>query len=189
MQRIRRLFAAASEQFDAMSTRDRWLAVALVFLVAGAVVGAITWAVFNALEDQASRVRAAKENYLEAQELADRYTVLRGKLDVAEAQVAQFRASQINTYISKWAAEAGLSTNLKGIREGGSRSVGAFTERSYRVEIDQAELEGITKFLYALESSTNPMRVRSATFKVQSRRDARPLDLDLEIVAFTQEEG
>ncbi|MCB9665920.1 MAG: type II secretion system protein M [Alphaproteobacteria bacterium] len=188
-ERIRAGRTYLSEQFEAMPPRDRWLAVALAGMVALVLVGGVTYVIKTAQDERASQVTAAKENLRDVQGMAEDYALLTARLEAAEARMGQFRAGQINTYISQWAAQAGLSTNLQGIREGSTRVVGGFRERTYTVEINDGELGGLVRFLYALETSPYPIRVHNASFKAQDRRDARPIDLDLELRAYTKEEG
>lgn len=189
IERIRSRLAGLGEQFEAMPSRDRWLAVSLAGIVALVAVVGVTWSVKRAQDERASQVTTAKENLRDAQAFAEDYALLSARLEAAEARMGQFRPSQINTYISQWATQAGLSTNLQGIREGGTRTVGGFRERTYTVEINDAELGGLVRFLYALETAPYPIRVRNASFKAQDRRDTRPIDLDLEVLAYTKEEG
>jgi type II secretory pathway component PulM len=189
MDRIRELRARLSEQLEALSTRDRNLFTGLVLGVATVFVGLVTWSLLGVLDDRASRVRTAKDNLNTAQELATEHAILAAKVAAAEARMGEFRPTQVNTYVESWASEAGVLAGLKEVRETSSQTVGTFRERDYRVDIQGIPLDGVVRFLYRVETSPYPIKVRAARFKVRDPRRERTLDLDLELSTFSKEEG
>ncbi len=177
------------EAIEDLSVRDRRIALVLVALVVLFVVGGTTWGLQSVLADRAQRVRLAKEDLIEAQDLADEYEGLALRLGDVDARMQQFKAGQMNTYLEGWAGTAGIGSSLKGSRETGSDTVGDYRKREYRVEIQDASLDGIVKFVHAIETSTHPIKVRSARFKSKRRKDETVLDLQLDLVTFAREEG
>lgn len=189
MNRLTALLDRIVETIEDLSPRDRRIALALVGIVVVLFVGGITWGLQGVLSDRASRVRVAKEHLVEAQDLAAEYEGLALRLGDVEARMGQFKPSQINTYVEGWAGAAGVLPMLKEVRETGAETVGDYRKRDYRVEIQEAPLEGLVRFLHAVETSPYPIKVRSAHLKARSRKDERPLDLQLELVTFAKEEG
>ncbi|MCB9680367.1 MAG: hypothetical protein H6733_02770 [Alphaproteobacteria bacterium] len=189
MDRIRHLQARAVEIYEALGSRER-LQLAIVLLLFGTLfVGLITWQLRTTINDRASRVRSAKENLVQAQEMAAEYSVLQARLQAAEARMGQFKPSQMNTYLERWATGAGVQPNMRIQPIGEPSVVGSFKEQSVRVQLDDVLLEGLVDFLYAVETSPYPIRVRTAKFKATEKRDERFIDLDMELVAYTKEEG
>jgi len=67
--------------------------------------------------------------------------------------------------------------------------VGLYKERTYRVNVQRAELSGVVKFLLKIENSKYPIRIKNSTFRAVDAREARFLDLSLELVTFAKEGG
>lgn len=188
MSRFSALQARLQEQLEAMSARDRTLALILVCVVAVFGVFGVTWGLHGVLEDVASRVRLAKDNLGEAEKLAGEYEALQAKLQAAEARMGEFKPAQMNTYIETWANNAGVGTGIRKVDETGTETVGDFKERTYRVDLQRADLDGVVKFLYAIETSPYPIKVRNAQFSVVDVKDERFIDLGLELVAYSKED-
>lgn len=188
MDRITALLDRVVETLEDLSPRDRRLALVLLALLALFVVGSVTWGLQGVLGDRASRVREAKEHLVEAQDLASEYEALRLRLGNVEERMSQFKAGQMYTYVEGWAGQAGVAQRLE-VRETGSEVVGDYKKREYRVAIQEAPLDGLVRFLHAVETSPYPIQVRTAKLKARSRRDERPVDLELELVTFSKEEG
>jgi hypothetical protein len=188
MEQLNAFFANISEQFEAMSTRDRNLATGFIAGVAVLVVGLITWQLQSTIVDRASRVILAKENLMTVQELAQTYEGVQQRLASAEARMGTFQPDSMSTYLDGWASEAGVQ--LKNVQETDAKVVGAFRERDFRVEVQRGELDGIVKFLHAIETSPYTIKVRSANFKVRdSKKEGRSIDLDLDLIAFSKEKS
>jgi hypothetical protein len=188
IENLRELPARFQEQLETMSPRDRMLALVLVCGVALSFVGGVTWFLHGILEDKASRVRTAKENLAQVEEMGAQYTTLRAKIDAAEKRMGEFRSGQVNTYLENWANQTGVGTGLRQVKPGETQSVGDYKESEYRVDVQQADLDGIIKFLYAIETSPYPIRVKAAQFSVTGGNN-RFIDLGLELLTYEKEGG
>lgn len=189
MERLRAFFANVREQFEAMTPRDRTLATVLVAAVTLLVAGGITWTLKGILNDLAANVIQAKSDLSHAQEMSGEYGVVSAKLKAAEARMGQFHANQINTYLEDWAKAANMLPMLKEVKELGTETQGRYRERDYHVEIDNAELGAIVEFLFAVETSPYPIRVKSAKFRADGAGDSRTLDVGLDLVTYDKPEG
>jgi hypothetical protein len=187
-ERLKAIRAQIQDQYEALSARDQRLALALVLGLALAVVGVFTWTLHGVIEDKASRVRASKESLAMVMELSVEHGQLAAKIAAAEARMGQFRASQVNTYLETWATLAGVNEGLR-VQEIASDVVGDYKERTYRVNVQKAELDGVVRFLYAIETSPYPIRIQTSTIRVVDTRDNRVLDLGLELVAYSKDRG
>lgn len=187
MDRIQQLREAFREQLEAMSPRDRNLLVGLIAGIALLVVGLITWNLKSVIQDQASRVVVAKENLALAQDLAQDYADLEARILAAEARMGEYNPQAVATYLETWARSAGVDAGFK-IDKTSASTVGAYKEQGYRVDVQRSSLPGILSFLYAIETSPYPIRVRSSRFKVIDTKDDRFIDLGLELVAYSKEE-
>lgn len=189
IERFEELRERLQEQYEALSPRDQLLALGLVSGLALVLAAMFTFSLHNVVVDKASRVRAAKDNLEIALDMAVEHGVLSGKIAAAEARMQTFRPSQVNTYLETWANNAGVLSGLKKVQETGTDAVGNYKERSYQVDVQRAELEGLVRFLYAIETSPYPVRVKQASFHVVESRDERLLDLNLELVTYAKDGG
>lgn len=191
--RIRATLASLREQIDTLSPRDRMLATGLIAVVALAFAGLVVWGARGLVEDAVSRLEVAHARLDEVRGDVATQRVLAARLAAAEERMAQFKPSQMNTYVEGWATASGVLAQLKEVRETGTEVVGGYRERAYRVELDDADLPGVVKFLYAIETAPFPAKVRNATFNARDdrRNETRVIDLELEVVtyAIAEEEG
>ena len=187
-ERLQHLRDQIEEQYEALSARDQALALALVVGVALVAALGFSWFLHGIIEDRGSRVRSAKADLTEAMELAVEHQRLQAKISAAESQMGEFRPSHVNTYLEGWADEAGVGAGLR-VQEVGSEVVGLYKERTYRVNVQRAELSGVVKFLLKIENSKYPIRIKNSTFRAVDAREARFLDLSLELVTFAKEGG
>lgn len=175
------------EAIEDLSQRDRRIALILLSLVTLVLLGGVTWGLQSVLADRASRVVAVKDHLIEAQDLGAEYEQLAARLGDVEARMGQFKPTQVNTYLEGWANASGVV--IKEVRDVGAEEVGGYRKRDYRVEIMDAELSALVKFVHAIETSPYPIQVRTARFKAKDRKEGRPLDLQLELVTFSRGEG
>lgn len=191
MDRFRAWLTGATEQFDAMRPRDRWLATGLVSSLALVLAGAVVFGAYSLVQDARSRLDIAKERLLDVTELAAEQEVLAARLQAVEARMDRFNPSQVATYVESWATQAGVKPQLKEVRETSSATVGEYRERDYRIELDDADLTNVIRFLYAMETAPFPVRVRTASFK--SRKDRRAesmvIDLSVDLVTYSRDNG
>ncbi|MGC6494242.1 MAG: hypothetical protein ACON5B_15520 [Myxococcota bacterium] len=185
MDRIRTVLANLREQVDAMSPRDRSLFAGLVALLGLVLVGLFTWSLQSVIDDRASRVVLAKENLGDVQAMAVDLVGLDAKLKVAEAKMSNFKPQLIPTHLEEWAKRA--SVPLKRSEETGSQVQGQYRELMYTVEVEDASLEGLVKFLYAIETSEFPIEVDTVEFDAKTVRQERSMSLHLELRAYSKE--
>ncbi len=188
MDRLKTLQAALIEQLEAMSTQDRNLLTGLICVVALIFAGVVTYTLQGVITSRAASVIEAKESLVLTQQMAQEYASLRDRIEAAEARMATFRPTQVSTYVETWATTAGVAEGLKEVRETGNQAVGAYRERDYKVDLQRQDLDGVVKFLYAIETSQYPVEIRSAKFRVMQTRDDRFIDLGLELVTYSKEE-
>lgn len=189
MERLRAFMENVRDQFEAMTPRDRTLATALVVTLTLLFSGGVTWYLKGILNDLAANVIAAKADLAHTQEMSGEYSVVAAKLKAAEARMGAFHANQINTYLEDWAKGAGMLPMLKEVKELGTETQGRYRERDYHVEIDNAELGAIVEFLFAVETSPYPIRVKSAKFRADGVGDSRKMDVGLDLVTYDKPEG
>lgn len=189
MNRIRAFLVYARDQVEAMTPRDRTLFTGFAVTVTLLLAGGLTWYLKGTLNDLVASVKSAKTDLVATQEMSGEFAVVSAKLKAAETRMGQFRSNQINTYLEDWAKAANMLPMLKEVKELGTETQGRYRERDYHVEIDNVELGAIVEFLFAVETSPYPIRVKSAKFRADGSRDARLLDVGLDLVTYDKPEG
>lgn len=189
MDRLRAFLDNLRDQFEAMTPRDRTLATALVATITLGFAGGVTWYLKGVLNDLAASVISAKADLAHTQEMSGEYSVVAAKLKAAETRMGAFHSNQVRTYLEDWAKGVGMLPQLKEVKEVGTETQGSYRQRDYHVEIDNAELGSIVEFLYSVETSPYPIRVKAAKFRADGVGDSRTLDVGLDLITFDKPEG
>ena len=182
-------YQSAIEQLDAMSSRDRNLLTGLVVFSGLMLVGVLTWTLLGSLDNQASRVREAKQSLLDIQYMKGEYYSSKAQIDAAEARMVQYGGDAVSAFVEQIAIQEGVSDGLVKVPETGRETIGRFRQTAYKIELKRVSLEGALGFLYSLETSGRPLRVKSAAFKTVSVKRERMIDMNLELLTYTFEES
>jgi hypothetical protein len=188
MDRIRHFGASLRAQFESMGQRERRIALAFLALVVVLFTVMTTVALRRVVADEASRVRVARDSLVEVQAMTTELQSLQQRIEVAEQRMGAFHANQMNTYLEGWAKRAGVVDTLS-VKPGQATEAGTFQSVPYQVSIAKADLGSLLEFLYAMETSPYPIRVRTARVRAEGRPEARTLRADFEVVAYSKEQG
>ncbi len=185
MEALTARFQPLLDQWEGLSTRDRNLLTGLGVFFALMFAGFVAWSLLGTLDDQASRVRTAKENLLMIQEMKGEYVAQMQRIQTAEAQMKQYGDQAVSAFVEQIATQEGVGEGLEKVPETGKETIGQFRQTSYKVELKRVPLEGALGFLYSLETSDFPIRVKSATFRTTLVKREKFVDLNLELQAYS----
>jgi len=189
MEERRTALQALVDQFDAMSSRDRNLLTGLAMFMAVVVVGLITWILLGMLDNEAARVREAKENLAVIQILKEDYLVEASRIDAAEAKLKEYGDQAVSAFVEQIALREGVAEGLTAVPEVSREVVGSIRTTGYKMELKRVSLQGAVGFLHSLETSEFPIRVKSASFKTVMVRREKLIDMNLELLAYSFEGG
>lgn len=177
------IYATVVDQLDNLSTRDRTLLTGMGMVLLVVIVGFITMSLRSTIDDQASRVRTAKDNLVMVQELAQDYATAQAAVTAAEARLKSYEERSLRAFVEQIAMQAGVNDSLRAVDKVSSEVVGNFQQSEYKVELKQVELEDALKFVYGLETSEYPLQVKAARFRTSLLKREKVIDLNLEVIA------
>lgn len=177
--------AVVERQLEALSPRDRKLLVGLVLFGLVLGTGGFWYLLHHALEDKASRVRAAKETYAKVEALEAEYREADARFVAQKDRLDEYAKQPVTAWIEDLANKHELGGAFSGVSQKGSEEVGDITQVRYGVEIKRAPQEVLYRFLHDLETSGFPARVETASFKVATVKKEKVMDMSLEIVVLS----
>lgn len=181
--------AAVERQLELLSPRDRMLLVGLVLFVTALLVGGYWYLLYGMLERKAEEVREANETLVMVQELKVELDQHRARFEAQEERIKSNSTRPVTAWVEELAKRHSLSDQLRKVDALSTEPLSDTMERkAYKVEINRAPQEELYRFLYDLETSPFPASVSEATFRVVRSREAKLLDLtlNLEVLKFTE---
>lgn len=167
-----------------MSPRDRKLFGGLVVAMLLFVVGGMGWVAKGFLADLRARVDEHERSLAMIEGLADDYRKDSDDIGKIEEQLRKSGNQELSSFVEKAAGKIGIGENLKGVRERTAKTEGNLEEKSYNVDLDKVSLEQLTNFLYEIEATGYPLRIRSTRVRASGPPGSRVLTVTLELSAF-----
>lgn len=178
------LMASLEASFDGLSARDRKLFIALVAFFALVLVGGGAFFMrnkLNALQAQVDSRRAAL-NAIRAQQ--SEYTEARARLDEIEEELKKHEGTPVSSFVERAASSAQIRDNLSGIKESGTQQIGNLQQLQHRIELSRVELPKLLDFLYELEGTGYPLRIKDASIKVVRVSGANMMNVSLDVASY-----
>ncbi len=172
-----------------MSPRDRTLFLGLLVLGYLGAVGMTVWLTNTAVGDARSRVDAKEVALSRLQLLEAQYLENAGTVEQIENLLRENANQDFQAYVEKAAQKAGISGNLKAVREKGMTQDGTLQVKTFNVEVDKVSLQQLTDFLYAVEAGGFPLRINTSRIKASGQPAAKLVTATLEIHAYRLEEA
>lgn len=172
-----------------MSPRDRTLFLGLLVLGYAGAIGMTLWLTNTAVGDARSRVDAREVALSRLQLLEAQYLENAGTVEQIEALLRENANQDFQAYVEKAAQKAGISGNLKAVREKGMTQDGTLQVKTFNVEVDKVTLQQLTDFLYAVEAGGFPLRINTSRIKASGQPAAKLVTASLEIHAYRLEES
>ncbi|MFZ5481021.1 MAG: hypothetical protein ACOZNI_29940 [Myxococcota bacterium] len=172
------------EAVATMSARDRRLLVGLVIFVMTAMLGGTWWFARTLLGDVRSRIDDREHTLSLLEGLADDEKSNAAQVQRIEEELRRNAGQDLPAFVEKSAEKVGIKANLQSQREKEVSTRGNLEEKTYAVELQKVPVQGLTDFLYEIESGGYPLRVRSMKTKTVTVSGAKVLNVTLEISAF-----
>lgn len=187
--RLAPLADRARDQLASMSARDRRLLLGLGILGLLTVVFGGIFLMKGSLEAREGRVADRQETLRRVQLLAGEYATARAQAEKIEAKVAEHADTDLSAYLEQVAQRTNVSDRLDSVRQKSTTDDGDLQETTYAVSLSKLMQEELATFLYEMESSGYPLRVRTMTVKSRKRAEEVTLNVDLDISAYQLSTG
>lgn len=182
--RIRAILDRGQDILADMAPRDRALLLGLSGLALLVVLGGSAWWMRSTVSDLQARIED-REATLAAVQLAQaQYEAAAVEAGEIETQLKKYAGTDLSSYLEKAATTANVKDKLKSVREKSSAVDGNIEEKLHTVALDGMSLAELTEFLYEVETSGYPLRIKTFRVKTRSRRGETTLNVDMDISAF-----
>ena len=173
-----------SDLVSTMSPRDRSLFLGLLAFLVLVLLGGGWWFARSLLGDAESRVRSREQTVQELESLAAAHASALTQVSSIEEELRKNAAQDLPSFLERKATDAGIASNLQGVREKQLSTQGTLEERTYTVEISKITLEQFVSFLYKVEADGYPLKIRSTKVKAVTLQGAKLLNVSIELSAF-----
>jgi type II secretory pathway component PulM len=176
-----------------MSPRDRSLAFGLVIGAVLVIVGGGAWWMRNTLNDLHSRVASREDTLHTIKVMAAEHEVAIGQAEKIKEQLQKFEGTELSAFLEQAAKDTNVSDRLDAVREKSSSSDGVLEEKLYAVALSKLSTEEMASFIFKVETSGYPLKVKSFRAKTQTRKGEVMLNVDMDVSAYrvlaTEDEG
>jgi type II secretory pathway component PulM len=178
----------------AMTPRDRLLLAGLVAFVLLLALGLGGFAIRKNMNNLEAELKSRQQQLAMVNELQASLLGASGKKEAVDKQLAIHKDTTLSAYLEKAADKVQIRDNLKQVRERSTTNVGGLEEKQYTVQLSRLNLDQLGSYLFEVEASGYPLKVRSTKVKTLVVAGQKTLDVTLEVSAYrlvekTEEEG
>ncbi len=170
---------------DAMSPRDRKLAIGLLLFAVLLLVGGGFSVMSSTLSSLETQLDGRRGDLVYVQALQSDYTSSSQQLADIEEDLAKHSGTSLSAFMEQAADKAGIRDRLDSVRENSVVELDSLVQKNHSVSLSKITLEQALDFLYEIEATGYPLRVTNANFKVVKVKGEKVLNMKLEIAAYS----
>lgn len=175
-----------------MSPRDRFLILGLIG-VFGFVSIVLTIVMMSRTLSELEATLAQKEQDLNTIQImeAQRSEILARSTEI-EKNLEQFASTDLSAFLEQSARKVSIQDKLNFVRETASNTDGVLAEKRFSVSLSNLNQEEIARFLFGVETSGYPLKIRSCNIKTRKKKGDITLEMTLDIASYklvVEEEG
>ncbi len=182
--RIRGVIDRVQDLLADMTPRDRSLLLGLVAFGALLLVGGSIWAMSSTISSLDSRLRDRELTLTRVQAMAAQQATAEGEAAAIEEQLKKFAGTDLSSFMEQAARNASVGDRLDSVREKSSASSGNIEERLYSVSLNSLTLPEMTDFLYEVEGTGYPLRIKTFKVKTRKRGEVSSLSVEMDVSAY-----
>jgi len=183
-ERLQPLIDRARDQLASMTERDRKLLLGLLVFFGLLLVGGGIFSMKSSLDTRQARVTDRQDTLRRVQLMAADYGESHDKAEQIAAKVAEHGDTDLSAYLEQVAQRTNVGDRLDSVRQKSQTSDGGLVETVYAVKLSNLTQEELPSFLFEMESTGYPIKVRNMTVKSRKRSDQVTLNVDLDVSAF-----
>lgn len=182
--RLMPLADRARDQLADMSERDRKLLLGLVVGLLVAVLGGGVLFMKGRLDALEGKVASRKETLRNLELLAADYAAGKTQAEQIASRISEHEGTDLSAYLEQVAQKSSVGDRLDAVRQKSSTDAGDLVETVYAVKLSRLLQDDLTSFLYEMESTGYPLKVRTLSVKARKRGDEVQLGVDMDIAAY-----
>lgn len=167
-----------------MTPRDRLLSI-------GLVTTTLLILFFGAIFLMSKSLSSLEENYAQKEYdlsqiilmKAERSEIMARSAEI-EVKLREYSSTDLSAFLEQSAKKVSIQNKLNFVRETSVDSDGVLEEKRYSVSLSNLSQEEVAKFLYAIETSGYPLKIRSCNMKTRKKKGEKSLEMTLDIAAF-----
>ena len=182
-----RLRAISDRILDAvadMTPRDRTLLMGLFASALLLTIGGTAWLMQSTLGSLESKIEARELALGNIRLMSAQYEAAAEQAQEIEAQLQKHAGTDLSSFLEKAATTVSVKDRLNSVREKSSAVDGNIEEKLHSVSLKQLTTEELAKFLYEIETSGYPLRIKTLKVKTRTRKGEKSLNVDMDISAF-----
>ncbi len=183
-ERLQPIIERIQDQLATMSERDRKLLLGLIVVAVFAVVGGGIWWMKGNLDALEGRVADREQTLHRVKVLATEYNDSKAQAEEIAARIAEHQGTDLSAFLEQVAAKASVSDRLDSVRQKSTTDDGDLVDTVYAVKLTRLMQDELATFLYEVESSGYPLRVRTMQVNARKRGGEIMLNVDLDISAY-----
>ncbi|MEC8380605.1 MAG: hypothetical protein VXZ96_09815 [Myxococcota bacterium] len=175
-----------------MTPRDRLLTLGLVITFGLTIIIASVVMMSKSIAELKSNLSQKEIDLNSIQVMkAERADIL-ARSSVIEKNLEQFASTDLSAFLEQSARKVKIQDKLNFVRETASNNDGILAEKRFSVSLSNLNQEEIARFLFGVETSGYPLKIRSCNIKTRKKKGEITLEMTLDIASYklvTEEEG
>ena len=166
-----------------MKPRDRMLFGGIVGAVLLVLVFAVAFGMRSSLNGLRGDLEKEQNRLTQVVTMASQYAQDAQRVEELEEALNEHRGKDLSAFLEQAASKAQAADSLKTVTPTATTTVGGLEQKNFTASLKKVTLEQALEFLYEAEASGYPLKIESATIKVE-RGASKLLSLNLEIATF-----
>lgn len=183
-ERFQPVIERIQDQLAGMTERDRRLLLGLAVFAVIVIVGGGIWWMKGSLDGLEAKVADRQETLRRVRVLGADYAETKAQAEEISAKIAEYEGTDLSAFLEQVADKSNVGDRLDAVRQKSSTDDGDLVETVYAVKLTRLLQDELASFLYEVESSGYPLRVRTLTVKSRKRGGEVMLNVDMDISAY-----
>ena len=167
-----------------MKPRDRRLLAGVVGTVILAVILAVGFGMRSSLNGMRKELEAEKKRLSQVEMMAAQYAEDSSRVVELEEALNEHSGKDLSSFLEQAASKAQAADSLKAVTPTSTTTVGGLEQKNFTANLKKVTLDQAIVFLYEAEASGYPLKIESASIKVE-RGASKLLTLNLEIATYS----
>jgi type II secretory pathway component PulM len=186
---IRQVEERVQDALSNMTSRDRNLLYGLVVFGVLVVLGGLGWWASSSIGELNKRLSDREETLQRLKVLAAEHASSEDDARAIQARIQEHAGTDLAAYVEQVAERSRVKDRLDSVREKSSAVEGDIEDHLYTITLSKLQVQEMVDFIYELEATGYPLKIRTYKAKTRKSGDAKLVDLTLDVSAFRMAAG